>query len=209
MHAYDLAGRLDARRVAAGWIARCPAHIDRTPSLRISEGRDGRILVRCFAGCEIEKVVDTLGLRLTDLFSDTQRVADSHASKRRYMNAAEIEEALKNELSRILAAESEFCEFEVEELTRHRNAAREVIERRYGCALKRERAPFWEVEPHALDPAWALCVAHAMRVAAERSGIRIQILRAAIDDLPKTRHRVLLTARRYLRELAQQESVAA
>src|SRR5574341_721332 len=43
--------RLDrVRRAPHGFIARCPAHHDRTPSLSIRE-LDGRVTLHCFAGC--------------------------------------------------------------------------------------------------------------------------------------------------------------
>jgi Protein of unknown function (DUF3631)/Toprim-like len=54
---------------AAGWRARCPAHEDREPSLSITEA-DGRILLYCHAGCSAESVVDALGLKMADLFTD-------------------------------------------------------------------------------------------------------------------------------------------
>jgi hypothetical protein len=53
----------------AGWIARCPAHEDSRPSLSIAAAEDGRILLRCFAGCEIEAVVGALRLEVRDLFA--------------------------------------------------------------------------------------------------------------------------------------------
>ena len=52
------------------WQACCPAHEDKTPSLSIKETRDGRILVRCFAGCGAADVVEAVGLTLSDLFPD-------------------------------------------------------------------------------------------------------------------------------------------
>jgi hypothetical protein len=56
------------------YTARCPAHQDRSPSLSVSEGRDGQALVHCFAGCTAEDVVGALGLELRDLFpADTRR----------------------------------------------------------------------------------------------------------------------------------------
>ncbi len=36
--------------------ARCPAHDDHHPSLSISEGRNGKPLAHCFAGCPQEAV---------------------------------------------------------------------------------------------------------------------------------------------------------
>lgn len=52
------------------WMARCPAHRDKNPSLHISLGRDGEILLNCFAGCETERVVAALGIEMADLFQD-------------------------------------------------------------------------------------------------------------------------------------------
>lgn len=59
-----------ARRSGAGWQARCPAHEDRTPSLTITEGDDGRTLVMCHAGCPAKAIVAAVGLTLRDLFVD-------------------------------------------------------------------------------------------------------------------------------------------
>ena len=39
------------RRSGAGYSARCPAHDDAKPSLSVSEGDDGRVLIHCQAGC--------------------------------------------------------------------------------------------------------------------------------------------------------------
>ncbi len=41
-------------------ICRCPAHDDRSPSLSVAEGRDGRLLLRCFTGCSFKDVVAAL-----------------------------------------------------------------------------------------------------------------------------------------------------
>jgi hypothetical protein len=51
------------------WIARCPAHEDRSPSLSIRElETDGRLLLHCFSGCETGDVLAALGLSFADLF---------------------------------------------------------------------------------------------------------------------------------------------
>ena len=65
-----LLGRLDAVRQTAPdrWMARCPAHDDRTPSLSLYECGDGTILLRCWAGCAAAEVVAAVGLELRDLF---------------------------------------------------------------------------------------------------------------------------------------------
>jgi putative DNA primase/helicase len=56
-----------ARVSGDGWIASCPAHDDRRPSLSVRAGEDGRILVKCHAGCDAEAIVRALGLSLSDL----------------------------------------------------------------------------------------------------------------------------------------------
>src|SRR5262249_10331976 len=41
-------------------LARCPAHDDRTPSLSVSDGNDGKVLVHCHAGCSQDAVIVAL-----------------------------------------------------------------------------------------------------------------------------------------------------
>jgi len=52
------------------YMARCPAHEDLNPSLSITEGDDGQVLVHCFAGCKITEIVAAIGLEEKDLFAD-------------------------------------------------------------------------------------------------------------------------------------------
>ena len=94
-----LADRLRARRTGPKrWMARCPGHQDREPSLSICEGRDGRILLHCFAGCPITQILQSLGLRLADLFpgslpsrAEAQRMAKNQEIRDRQQ--AELREA--------------------------------------------------------------------------------------------------------------------
>ena len=60
MEAETLSISLGGRRIGSGWIARCPAHHDRTPSLSISQSTDGKVLVHCFAGCDQRRVIQEL-----------------------------------------------------------------------------------------------------------------------------------------------------
>jgi hypothetical protein len=52
------------------YVACCPAHEDRKPSLAVKE-QDGKILVHCFGGCSVENIVGAVGMDLTDLFPPT------------------------------------------------------------------------------------------------------------------------------------------
>lgn len=60
------------------WSARCPAHEDNRNSLSIALGDDGKILVKCFAGCKTAAVVDALGLKMVQLFPERTRAPHHH-----------------------------------------------------------------------------------------------------------------------------------
>ena len=68
-----LARCADVRRSGDGYIARCPAHDDRRPSLHINDKPDGKALVWCGAGCPQENVISALGLSPIDLFPPGSR----------------------------------------------------------------------------------------------------------------------------------------
>lgn len=66
---YVVLGRLEnVKKISSGWSALCPTHDDHNPSLRISTGDDGRILLKCFSGCQVEDIVSAIGLEMKDLF---------------------------------------------------------------------------------------------------------------------------------------------
>ena len=58
-----------AKRKGKGWIAKCPAHDDKTPSLWIDPGRKAT-LIHCHTGCSTVEVLDALGLRMEQLYYD-------------------------------------------------------------------------------------------------------------------------------------------
>src|SRR6266702_2751216 len=58
------------RTSTRGWRACCPAHADRQPSLSIGLGEHGQVLLKCFAGCSLERITEAMGLTITDLFPD-------------------------------------------------------------------------------------------------------------------------------------------
>lgn len=54
----DFLGRLDGVRGGNGqWTAKCPSHPDKAPSLSVSEGVDGKLIVKCHAGCDYSEVI--------------------------------------------------------------------------------------------------------------------------------------------------------
>lgn len=68
MTAKEIANRAHGRRSGKGYNGHCPAHEDQHESLSISTGTDGRVLLHCHAGCEVESIVAALGLKMADLF---------------------------------------------------------------------------------------------------------------------------------------------
>jgi len=57
------------RKSGKGWIAYCPSHPDKTPSLSIKEGVKG-LLLKCWAGCQLRDICSALNLTVSDLFYD-------------------------------------------------------------------------------------------------------------------------------------------
>jgi hypothetical protein len=99
-----LLSRLDkVKRTGQGrWAARCPAHDDKGPSLSIRELDDGRVLLHCFAGCDVHEVLSAVGLEISDLFPDKPL---SHGkAERRPFPAADVLRCLAHEALVIAAA---------------------------------------------------------------------------------------------------------
>ncbi len=61
------------REVEGGYVACCPAHTDKRPSLSVSAGDEGGVLLYCHAGCSTSEVVEALGLKMSDLMPDDDR----------------------------------------------------------------------------------------------------------------------------------------
>lgn len=98
MNAAALLDRLDkVRQTGPGrWVARCPAHLDRSPSLSIRETDDGRILLHDFAGCDAEAVLSAIGLTFSDLYPPR---SDDHRRRpeRKPFPVSDILKALEHE----------------------------------------------------------------------------------------------------------------
>ncbi|MBI4515348.1 MAG: hypothetical protein HY699_05975, partial [Deltaproteobacteria bacterium] len=78
MTAAEIADAIGGHRSGGGWLVRCPAHDDRTPSLSVTE-RDGRLLVRCHAGCNQSVVIEAL--RARGLWPDAARGSTARAKR--------------------------------------------------------------------------------------------------------------------------------
>lgn len=63
MTAEAIAQALHGKRAGSGYMVQCVAHEDRTPSLSISDSSDGKVLVKCHAGCRQADVIAELRRR--------------------------------------------------------------------------------------------------------------------------------------------------
>ena len=96
---YPLSPR--AHRSGSGWSDRCPAHEDQRNSLSVSLGRDGRLLLKCHAGCTFEQIISAAGLTRQDMAAmqanrseiRSQEIRDQAAIDRRIAYAHEIWES--------------------------------------------------------------------------------------------------------------------
>lgn len=102
MRADNLLSRLEKVRATGNgtWIACCPAHADKNPSLTVRELEDERVLVHCFAECSVAEILQAVGLEFDALFPEKPL---EHAKPlRKPFPAADVLEALSTE-SRIVA----------------------------------------------------------------------------------------------------------
>ena len=96
MIAADIAKALHGRRVGARWMAPCPAHKDKNPSLSIRDA-DGLILVHCFSGCRQADVIQAL--RGRGLWPERERREFSREEIRDYVRRRATAERQAGELS--------------------------------------------------------------------------------------------------------------
>jgi hypothetical protein len=69
------------KRTGTGrWMASCPSHADKTASLSLRQLDDGRILLHCFAGCNVDEVLSAIGMTINDLFP--KRLQDGKPERR-------------------------------------------------------------------------------------------------------------------------------
>jgi hypothetical protein len=86
------------------WIACCPAHEDRSPSLSIRETDDGTVLLKCFAGCCAAEIVEAVGLQMIDLFPPREPGIHSRRPKAPRVSPSEILVLISHEMFVVQAA---------------------------------------------------------------------------------------------------------
>lgn len=95
-----LLSRLDkVKKSQAGYMACCPAHQDKNPSLSIKQASDGKVLLHCFAGCEAEDIVTAIGLNISDLFPESGLTKTQRQQYRKQKRLATAQHLIDAELA--------------------------------------------------------------------------------------------------------------
>jgi hypothetical protein len=127
MSVADLVSRLQAKRNGQGWMAKCPAHDDRTPSLSINEGRDGRALLKCHTGCNTDDVLAALGITWRDLFPEPIN-GNGAASQPRSYTLKEVKREMSQPPFNWRACVEAFTDKHIERLVEWRGYSRETCQ---------------------------------------------------------------------------------
>jgi putative DNA primase/helicase len=103
MRAEQLAKALGATRSGRQWKCRCVAHEDGSPSMIFFDGREeGRVQVRCMAGCEPADIIYALKSRgLWD--TDRAIMKESTKTRERQPSPQEIQDKKREHAMRVLA----------------------------------------------------------------------------------------------------------
>lgn len=86
------------------FMACCPAHDDRTPSLAIKDAGDGKIIFNCLAGCAKENILGALGLGWEDIMPPKQPVQHSYKPTQQKIYATDALKAIQLEARIVMLA---------------------------------------------------------------------------------------------------------
>lgn len=113
----NLLSRLDGLKDRGNgtYLARCPAHDDRNPSLSVKETQDGTLLVKCWSGCSALSIVNAVGLELKDLFP--HKDIPHHKGKKPRWNPRDLLAVLNREITIAVIAAGDLARGE--ELSEH------------------------------------------------------------------------------------------
>jgi hypothetical protein len=141
MNAVDLVvARLgNARQVAGGFVAPCPAHKGEDPKLTIRPGTEG-VLLKCWShGCAPQQIAEAIGLEVRDLFDRHEvPLPTPTARPQREPTWEEIDDAVSTHLQRIVAERRQKFGYAPPPLTsEHINNAHRLVSRQLGITLPR------------------------------------------------------------------------
>ncbi len=84
------------------WVACCPVHDDKSPSLSITDD-NGKVLIYCFGcGAKAPEIAGALGVDISELFPPKENYDPNIKQTRKYFPANQIYESLTDETMVIL-----------------------------------------------------------------------------------------------------------
>lgn len=90
-----------ARKTGRGrWIARCPHHPDRRPSLAVEEGRKMVLLTCRSHGCDLKSICKAVGITVEKLYYDSGHKIDD-STYRALQRKRKAEDAIDRQLGRL------------------------------------------------------------------------------------------------------------
>jgi len=92
------------------FMARCPAHADKSPSLGVKDCGDGFTIVNCLAGCETEDVLAAVGLSFRDLYPEKIGSEHSYKPVRQRFDARQVLRVLRSETTLVAIAAENIAE---------------------------------------------------------------------------------------------------
>jgi hypothetical protein len=136
---------LGAKQVGNEYMARCPAHEDKIPSLALREGDGGTLLFHCFAGCSQDTVLDSLR-KLGVFGAESTRSGFSRKRPPGKRNVQTIPRSEVLEYHRNLSLEDR------QDLKSHRMLSDSVIDRyQLGKIADRISIPIYDASGEVLD----------------------------------------------------------
>jgi hypothetical protein len=102
------------------WRACCPGHDGSNPSaLSVGIGQDDQVLLRCWQGCDVERVVQAMGLDLSDLFppKPTNGYAGTPLKRRRLLTAGQALDLLDVEITLTMLVANDIARGELPDAT--------------------------------------------------------------------------------------------
>lgn len=139
--------RLDRpKKSGKGWMAKCPAHEDSSPSLTVTEADGGKVLIHCFGGCRADDVIAAVGLEWKDLFPGK---LDTEA-RREYKRSAATEAKKDAELCLAICHAAPFLSAEDEEYMRRVETDLAQAEQTIADLDRAANPPLAVVQPRAI-----------------------------------------------------------
>ncbi|RMO71366.1 DUF927 domain-containing protein [Pseudomonas syringae group genomosp. 3] len=132
-------------------MAKCPAHLDKSPSLSVSSTDDGRALIHCFAGCSSEDVLASIGLEFKDLFQGRLTAADRSEYRRKALESGREHARIIQQIAAVQLERGEgLSEIDSEQLQEAVRREREICDELAGFDVERGQRitpdrPCWAV----------------------------------------------------------------